>query len=49
MKTVTKIIDEVREEMCMHYCKYSEKANELLDGDQEKLEELCGECPLNRL
>ena len=48
METVTKIIDEVREDMCTNYCKYADDATSLLD-DQEALDAICGKCPLNRL
>lgn len=48
--TASELIEEVREDMCTHYCKYSDRAMQLIDSDdQEALDKLCGECPLNRL
>lgn len=49
MKTVTQIIDEVREQMCNEYCKYTAVAVQLLDESTEEMDKICGDCPLNRL
>lgn len=44
---VTKIIEDVRDEMCKHYCKYTDKSMECLE--QDEVYEICADCPLNRL
>ena len=46
-KSVTDIIEEVRDEMCTHYCKWPEK----WDSSQGEIcdSEMCNNCPLNRL
>lgn len=46
-KTVTKIIQEVIDDMCNHYCKISGQWNEE-DGELSE-SEICQNCPLNRL
>lgn len=46
-KTVTGIIEEVCEEMCNNYCKYTDMAYDHLD--QDEIFEKCEDCPLNRL
>ena len=46
-KTVTDILEEVKQEMCDRYCKYPTLVN-----DREELfaeEGQCMKCPLNRL
>lgn len=43
-KSVTELIEEVREEICDKYCKYSDRG---LSDDE--IEELCTNCPLNKL
>lgn len=48
MKTVTQIIDEVRETMCIFYCRYTNQSLEAIDN-QEELDKLCENCPLNKL
>jgi len=49
-KSVTKIIDEVIEEICNKYCKYPDiwEAEEHDDIDLSE-SEICENCPLNRL
>lgn len=50
MKSITEILDEVREDMCNNYCKYpNEKGHE--DNPDWLFEEgtPCKNCPLNRL
>jgi hypothetical protein len=42
--TVANLLEEVKEEMCDKYCKYSDKG--ISDKDIEKI---CTECPLNKL
>lgn len=39
--TVADIIEEVKKDICDNYCKYSE--------DEKKCDEMCPDCPLNRL
>lgn len=46
-KTVTKIIQEVIDDMCNHYCKIPAQWNEE-DGELSE-SEICQNCPLNRL
>jgi len=48
-ETVTQVIEEVKMQICDHYCKYAAGCVE--EEEFEKLwEERCGkECPLNRL
>lgn len=45
-KSVTDLIEEVREEICNKYCKYYDMDHELAQDD---LEEICKSCPLNKL
>lgn len=45
--SVTDIIREVVDEMCTNYCKFPEKYTS--DEWEEKYEEICAYCPLNRL
>ena len=47
------IIQEVKEEMCDHYCKYPVEFLMTYEDSEEAhdkmIEEMCAECPLNRL
>lgn len=43
-KSVSDIIEEVREEICDKYCKYSDRGI-----DDDDIEKLCTNCPLNKL
>ena len=47
-KSVTTIIEEVQEDMCNYYCRYTNEAKAAIDN-QEDLDRICGNCPLNRL
>ena len=48
--TVTKIIQEVTEEMCDKYCKYPNEWNpEEHDGQELFDSDICANCPLMRL
>ena len=47
-KPVTKIIDDVRTEICDHYCKYPAQYP-TQDRYDKILDEQCETCPLNRL
>lgn len=42
-KTVTDIIEDVKNEMCKDFCKYVKESEEALDEDREFY------CPLDRL
>lgn len=44
-KSTTEIIEEVKNNICDHYCKYP---SEIKDYD-ELIETVCSKCPLNRL
>lgn len=44
-KTISDILEEVKEQMCDKYCKYSEQAKD----EEELWNEICDKCPLNRL
>lgn len=46
-KTVTKIIREVREEVCTRLCKYPERYTP--EEWENGAEEICKDCPLDRL
>lgn len=43
IKTVMDIIEEVRNEMCIDYCKYKDKCYEILDNGGDFY------CPLDKL
>lgn len=45
---VTKIIDDVKVEICDHYCKYTAQYP-TQDRYDKMLDEQCETCPLNRL
>lgn len=44
-KTIPQIIEDVKEQMCDHYCKYPEQ----YDNNDKMIEEQCTHCPLCRL
>ena len=46
-KDAPETIDEVKKEICDHYCKWPEQFGD--EGFKEMLEAKCSECPLNRL
>lgn len=51
MRSVSETIDDVCEEICDNYCKYSDLFK-VLDSDAEYdklLERYCDNCPLNKL
>lgn len=48
-KPVSKIIQEVADEICSHYCKYPEVWDEENEGCELSESEICQNCPLNRL
>ena len=45
MGKIEEIVEEVCKEMCDKYCKYSDG----VDIDSDKLDEICSNCPLNKL
>jgi hypothetical protein len=45
--TVQEIVDEVKDEICIGYCKFREAVE--TDDDFDNLIIKCAECPLNRL
>ena len=46
-KRVTKVLEEVRDDMCSHYCKYPSMYTS--DEWEEQYDEICAGCPLDRL
>lgn len=51
-KSVSTIFEEIKCEMCDHYCKYSDinYTREYSDEEYDKMiKEVCGDCPLGRL
>ena len=48
-QAVTKIIEEVAEEMCTNYCKWPDLWDEEKEGMELCESDYCKECPLNRL
>ena len=49
LKPVSKIIEEVADEICSNYCKYPETWDEEKEGCELTESEICANCPLNRL
>ena len=47
VKTVSKIIDDVKTEICDSYCKYADGVTH--EGYAQMLEKHCANCPLNEL
>lgn len=48
-KTVAEIIEDVKTEICMNYCKYPVTWDEEKEGCQLFESDICKNCPLNRL
>lgn len=46
-RSIIEIIEEVKEDICDKYCKYPSMYTP--DEWEDKIDELCGECPLSRL
>lgn len=42
--TATEIIEQVKEDFCRNYCKYTEECEERMEKDED-----LRECPLDRL
>lgn len=49
MMTVQEILEEVKDEICVNYCKYPDTWNEEAEGMDLSESEICQNCPLNRL
>lgn len=49
MKSVSEIIEEVKEQICNDYCRYPRDWNEEERGIELCESEICQNCPLNRL
>ena len=48
-KSVTEQIEEVKDEICRHYCKWPVLWDEEIEGCELSESKWCAECPLNRL
>ena len=48
-KSVSDIIEEVKEEICQDYCKYPLIWDEEKEGKELTESDVCTSCPLNRL
>ncbi len=53
MPTITEIVQEVVEEMCDKYCrmpaKYVMEINDVDEAQETMINEVCKDCPLNKL
>lgn len=49
LKPVSKILQEVADDICSHYCKYPEIWDEEKEGCELCESEICKNCPLSRL
>lgn len=49
VKELEKTVEEVKEKMCDHYCKYPEQYKRTVDGINDLVGTVCRNCPLNRL
>lgn len=47
--TVQEIIEEVKNDMCRNYCKYTDTWDEEAEGCELPESEICANCPLNKL
>lgn len=48
-KGISKTIEEVKEEICLRYCKYPDTWDEEKEGIYLADSDICMNCPLNRL
>lgn len=48
-QSISEILEEVKEEICMKYCKWPDKWDEEAEGIELSESTLCRNCPLNRL
>lgn len=49
IKTITKQIEEIVEDVCNHYCKWPELWDEEAEGCELSESNICANCPLSRL
>lgn len=49
MKSITEQIEEIKDDICSHYCKYPLIWDEEQEGCELCESDICKECPLNRL
>ena len=49
MKTIIDILEEVKAEMCINYCKWPDLWDAEKEGKDLSDSEQCENCPLNRL
>ena len=48
-QTISEIIEEVKDEICQHYCKWPYQWDEEKEGIELSESTLCKNCPLRRL
>lgn len=48
-KTISEEFEDIKEQMCRNYCKYTDKWDEEVMGYELCESEVCAQCPLNRL
>ena len=48
-KTLTEQIEEIKDDICNHYCKYPDIWDEEAEGCELSESDHCRNCPLNRL
>ena len=48
-KTITKMLEEVSNDICNNYCKWPEQWDAEKEGQELCESEICASCPLNRL
>jgi len=48
-KTITKMLEEIADEICQNYCKWPDLWDEEKEGCDLSESEHCQNCPLNRL
>ena len=48
-KTLTEQIEDIKEQICNHYCKWPILWDEEIEGCELSESKWCAECPLNRL
>ena len=48
-KTISEEFEDIKEQMCRNYCKYTDKWDAEIMGYELFESEVCAQCPLNRL
>lgn len=48
-QTVTEIFEQIKFEICDHYCKYPNEWDEEAEGMELSESDICWKCPLSRL